>query len=67
MKLKLQPKDPGVRVGFTVRASTNAMLDAYLAAYSKASGEPAVAGEVVDAMLRDFMETDKDFMKAYRD
>lgn len=67
MKLKLIQKDPGLRVGFTIRTSTNRMLDAYIAEYAKASGgEAPTPGEVVDFILREYMETDKVFMAAYK-
>lgn len=64
MKLKKVTKnEPLVRLAVSVRASTLHMLEAYRAHYRVAYGEEIERSQLVDEILRDYMQSDKDFMK----
>lgn len=65
MKLKkVTQNDPVERLAVSVKRSTMAMLDAYRAHYLSTYGEEIEKSHLVEEMLREFMQADKDFAKA---
>lgn len=66
MKLKkLNTGDTMASVQLRVRNSTSEMLEAYRAHYVATYKEEIKTSPLVDNMLREFMESDKDFMKEF--
>ena len=64
MKLKkVTQNDPVERLAVSVKRSTMSMLDAYRAHYQSTYGEEIEKSHLVEEMLREFMQTDKDFAK----
>ena len=64
MKLKkVTQNDPVERLAVSVKNSTMQMLDAYRAHYQATYGEEIEKSHLVEEMLREFMQTDKDFIK----
>lgn len=65
MKLrKVTNFDPVERLAVSVRQSTLAALAAYQEHYKKTYGEEIERSQLVEEILRDYMETDKAFQKA---
>ena len=65
MKLKKVTKnDPVERLAVSIKKSTMEMLAAYQTHYKKTYGEDIERSHLVEEMLREFMLTDKDFVKA---
>lgn len=65
MKLKKVTKnDPKERLAVTVFRSTMQKLEAYRQHYVDTYGDEIEQSQLVEEMLRDFMEGDKDFQKA---
>lgn len=64
MKLKKVTKnDPIERLAVSVHQSTLDLLARYQAHYKATYGEEIERSHLVEELLRDYMETDKDFMK----
>ena len=65
MKLKrIVKSEPVVRLAVSIKTSTMARLDAYQKYYKSAYGEDIERSALVEEMLREFMGSDKDFIKA---
>lgn len=65
MKLKKVTKnDPKERLAVTVFRSTMQKLERYQQHYAETYGDEIELSQLVEEILRDFMETDKDFQKA---
>lgn len=65
MKLKrIVKSEPVVRLAVSIKASTMARLDAYQEYYKAAYGEDIERSALVEEVLREFMGSDKDFVKA---
>jgi hypothetical protein len=65
MKLKKVTKnDPLGRLAVSVRSTTLAMLETYRAHYRATYGEEIERSQLVDEILRDYMQSDKAFLKA---
>lgn len=63
---KLDTGDGMTSLQLRVRQSTANMLEAYRQHYTATYQEDIKVSQLSDTMLRDFMESDKDFMKAYK-
>jgi hypothetical protein len=64
MKLKKVTKnDPIERLAVSIHQSTMDMLARYQAHYKATYGEEIERSHLVEEMLRDYMESDKDFVK----
>lgn len=62
MKLKKVTKnDPIERLAVSIHQSTMALLAKYQAHYSATYGEEIERSHLVEEMLRDYIESDKDF------
>lgn len=65
MKLrKVTQNDPVERLAVSVKRSTMTMLEAYRAHYQATYGEEIEKSHLVEEMLREFMQSDKDFAKS---
>jgi len=65
MKLKKVTKnDPKERLAVTVHRSTQQKLERYRQYYADTYGDEIELSHLVEEILRDFMEADKDFVKA---
>lgn len=64
LMLKKLVKDPTVRLNVPILNSTNELLDLCMAQYKEAYGETPAKGEIVNALLRGALESDKLLMKA---
>lgn len=65
MKIKkVTQNDPVERLAVSVKRSTMTMLDAYRTHYLATYGEEIEKSHLVEEMLREFMQADKDFAKA---
>lgn len=65
MKLrKVTKNDPMERLAVSVHQSTVNLLAAYQSRYKEIYGEDITTSHLVEEMLREYMMTDKDFMKA---
>ncbi|MCC5610892.1 DUF2274 domain-containing protein [Nostoc sp. CHAB 5834] len=60
---KLSKADTAVRLAVSVKSSTSQNIDIYKEMYEKQYGEPIERSQLVDEMLRDFMNSDKGFQK----
>jgi hypothetical protein len=66
MKLKKVTKnDPIERLAVSVHQSVLDLLERYRSHYKATYGEEIERSHLVEEMLRDYMESDKDFMKWY--
>lgn len=66
MKLKkVTQNDPVERLAVSVKRSTMTLLDAYRAHYKATYGEEIEKSELVEHILKEFISTDRDFMKAH--
>jgi hypothetical protein len=64
MKLKrIVKNEPMVRLTASIKASTLALLESYQAYYRGAYGEEVERSALVDEILREFINSDKDFAK----
>jgi hypothetical protein len=65
MKLKQIAKvEPMTRLTVSVSESTMKLLEAYLERYTEVYGGPIEKSKLVEEMLREFMTSDKSFMKS---
>lgn len=65
MKLKkVTHVDPVERLAVSVRHSTMVKLEAYRAHYKETYGEEIEKSELVEHILKEYITTDRDFMKA---
>lgn len=65
MKLKKVTKhDPIARLAVSIHQSTMDLLSAYQAHYKATYGEDIERSHLVEEVLRDYMEADKNFVKA---
>lgn len=64
MKLKkLNKNDPAERLVVSVRRSTYKLLEAYKAKYEKVYGEELEKSHLVEEIILNFIQSDKEFMK----
>lgn len=64
MKLKrIVKNEPVVRLAVSIKASTMTRLEAYQEYYKSAYGEDIERSTLVEEMLRELMNSDKDFVK----
>lgn len=64
MKLgKVTTNDPIQRLAVSVRKSTNAQIDQYREYYKTVYGDDIERSHLVEEILRNFMNTDKEFAK----
>jgi hypothetical protein len=66
MKLKPLPPQDGVsRLSLSIRSSTSASLDDYLKFYEQSCGHSIEKSRLVDAILKEYFESDSSF-RAFR-
>lgn len=63
---KLDTGDGMTSLQLRVRKSTADMLEAYRQHYIATYSEDIKVSQLSDTMLREFMESDKDFMKTFK-
>lgn len=60
---RVTTNDPIERLNIGIRQSTNRLIENYQAFYKKTYGDEIKAGQLVEEILRAFIETDKGFLK----
>ena len=66
MKLnRVTPKENVTRLAVSIKQSSHDMLEAYREQYKAVYGQEIEMSALVETMLKEFMTSDKDFMKKF--
>ena len=66
LKLKKLPDRVPVKLSITVPPELHRSLVEYAALYARSYGEEAALGDLIPAMLADFLEADREFTRQRR-
>jgi hypothetical protein len=66
MKLRqVDPKEPVERLAVSMKKSTHELLECFRTAYKAKYGNEIELSALVEAILKDYISSDKDFMKKF--